>query len=132
MAWQVAQAPNIETLSNATVFGLYQDNLLAVLTDDGLVRLRARQVVLATGAQESPLLFENNDLPGIMLASAARRLMALYGVRPGRNAVVATETPEGYETALQLLDAGVSVAAVVDASPSATGDAAETVRPSAA
>ena len=125
---QVAQSPNIETLSNATVFGLYQDNLLAVLTEDGLVRLRARQVVLATGAQESPLLFENNDLPGIMLASAARRLMALYGVRPGREAVVATETPEGYETALELLDAGVRVAAVVDASPTATSDAAETVR----
>ena len=128
LAEQVAQSANIQTLSNATVFGLYQDNLLAVLTDDGLVRLRAKQVILATGAQESPLLFENNDLPGIMLASAARRLMALYGVRPGRNAVVATETPEGYETALQLLDAGVRVAAVVDASPSATGDAAESVR----
>ncbi len=128
LAEQVAQSANIETLSNATVFGLYQDNLLAVLTDEGLVRLRARQVVLATGAQESPLLFENNDLPGIMLASAAQRLVSLYGVRPGRNAVVATETPEGYETALQLLDAGVSVAAVVDASPTATGDVAESVR----
>ena len=128
LAEQVAQSPNIETLSNATVFGLYQDNLLAVLTGDGLVRLRARQVVLATGAQESPLLFENNDLPGIMLTSAARRLVALYGVSPGRDAVVATETLEGYETALELLDAGVRVAAVVDASPSPTGDAAEKVR----
>ena len=49
LAKQVAQSPNIETLSNATVFGLYQDNLLAVLTNAGLVRLRARGVVLATG-----------------------------------------------------------------------------------
>ena len=128
LAWQVAQSPNIETLSNATVFGLYQDNLLAILTGDGLVRLRAKHVVLATGAQESPLLFENNDLPGVMLASAARRLMALYGVRPGRQAVVATETPEGYEAALQLLDAGVRVAAVVDASETPSGEAAEAVR----
>ena len=127
LAWQVAQSPNIETLSNATVFGLYQDNLLAILTGDGLVRLRAKHVVLATGAQESPLLFENNDLPGVMLASAARRLMALYGVRPGRQAVVATETPEGYEAALQLLDAGVRVAAVVDASETPSGEAAEAV-----
>ena len=128
LAKQVGQSANIETLSNATVFGLYQDNLLAVLTNAGLVRLRAREVVLATGAQESPLLFENNDLPGVMLASAARRLVALYGVRPGREALVATETSEGYETALELLDAGVRVAAVVDASPTATGDAAEAVR----
>ena len=125
---QVAQSPNILTFSNATVFGLYQDNLLAVLTEEGLVRLRARQVVLATGAQESPLLFENNDLPGVMLASAAQRLIALYGVLPGRQAVVATETPEGYETALQLLDAGVNVAAVVDASETPAGQAAEAVR----
>ena len=128
LAGQVAQSPNIETLSNATVFGLYQDNLLAVLTDDGLVRLRAKQVVLATGAQESPLLFENNDLPGIMLATAARRLVALYGVRPGGEAVVATETPEGYETTLQLLDAGVRVAAVVDASETPSGEAVEALR----
>ena len=125
---QVAQSPNIETLSNATVFGLYQDNLLAALTEDGLVRLRAKQVTLATGAQESPLLFENNDLPGVMLASAVQRLIALYGVCPGREAVVATETPEGYETVLQLLDSGVRVAAVVDSSETPSGEAAEAVR----
>ena len=128
LAEQVAQSPNIETLGNATVFGLYQDNLLAVLTDDGLVRLRARRVVLAAGAQESPLLFENNDLPGIMLATAAQRLVALYGVRPGREAVVATETVEGYETALQLLDAGVRVSAVIDASETPSGEAVEALR----
>ena len=128
LAEQVAQSPNIETLCNATVFGLYQDNLLAILTGDGLVRLRAKHVVLATGAQESPLLFENNDLPGIMLATAAQRLVALYGVRPGRQAVVATETPEGYEAALQLLDAGVRVATVVDASETPPGEAGEAVR----
>ncbi len=128
IAEQVAQSPGILTLSNATVFGLYQDNLLAVQTDDGLVRLRAKHVVLATGAQESPLLFENNDLPGVMLASAAQRLVALYGIRPGREAVVATETPEGYAAALRLIDAGVRVAAVVDASESTSGDAADAVR----
>ena len=128
LARQVAQSPNIETLGNATVFGLYQDNLLAILTGDGLVRLRAKHVVLATGAQESPLLFENNDLPGIMLATAAQRLVALYGVRPGREAVVATETVEGYEAALQLLDAGVRVSAVIDASETPSGDAVEALR----
>ena len=122
---QVAQAADIETFSNATVFGLYQDNLLAVLTDEGVVRLRAKKVILATGAQESPLLFENNDLPGVMLASAAQRLIALYGVRPGREAVVATETSEGYEAALQLLNAGISVAAVVDSSGTAREEADE-------
>ena len=128
LAQQVAHSPSIETLTEATVFGLYQDNLLAILTGNGLVRLRAKHVVLATGAQESPLLFENNDLPGIMLSSAVRRLVALYGVRPGQRVVVATETPEGYKTALQLLEAGIGVAAVVDASTAAESDAADEVR----
>ncbi len=113
---QVSQASNIEIFNDATVFGLYQDNLLAVLTDEGIVRLRAGRVILATGAQESPLLFENNDLPGVMLATAAQRLVTLYGVRPGRQAVFATDTAEGYEAAQQLLDAGISLAAVVDSS----------------
>ena len=123
-----AQSPNIEVLNGATVFGLYQDRLLAILTAEGVVRLRAEHVVLATGVQETPLLFENNDLPGVMLASAARRLSNLYGVRPGRRAVVATETDEGYEAALELLDAGVRVAAVVDAVEDRPGEAAEALR----
>ena len=75
MAASVAQASNIEVMSNATVFGFYQDNLLGILNEDALVRLRAGKVVLATGSYETPVLFEDNDLPGIMLASAARRLV---------------------------------------------------------
>ncbi|MCH8801740.1 MAG: (2Fe-2S)-binding protein [Chloroflexi bacterium] len=122
MAQSVAKSDSIEVMNNATVFGLYQDNLLAILAGDWRITLRAKRVVIATGAHEVPLLFENNDLPGIMLASAARRLIGLYGIRLGSNAVVATETDQGYQTALELLDAGVNVAAVVDA-------AVEGVRP---
>ena len=128
MAQEVARSPNIDTLRNATAFGLYQDNLLALLTGDGLVRLRAKHVVLATGAQETPLLFENNDLPGIMLSTAARRLVSLYGVRPGTRVVVATETAEGYQAALELLEAGVRVAAIVDPAETADVDVAENLR----
>ena len=128
MAESVAQSPNIQVLNTATAFGLYQDNLLAVLTREGVVRLRSNHVVLATGVQETPLLFENNDLPGVMLSSAARRLIELYGVQPGRQAVIATETPEGYETALELLDAGVRVAAVIDATDGSAGHSADVVR----
>ena len=125
---EIARAENIQVLGNSTVFGLYQDNLVAVLSDSGIVRLRAGHVVLATGTQETPLLFENNDLPGIMLASAARRLLSLYGVLPGRRAVVATATADGYETALELLDAGVRVAALVDSSESPPGILGDRVR----
>lgn len=128
MADGISDSPNVEVLNDATVFGLYQDRLVAVLTDQGVVRVRARQVVLATGAQETPLLFENNDLPGIMLSSAARRLVALYGIRPGRRAVIGTDTEAGYEAALELLEAGVHVAVVVDSSDDSRGKAAESVR----
>ena len=128
MADAVSQFPNVVVMSEATAFGLYQDRLVAVLTNEGVVRVRANQVVLATGAQETPLLFENNDLPGVMLSSAARRLVSLYGIRPGRQAVIATETDDGYEAALELLNAGVRVAAVVDSSEAARGEAAAAVR----
>ena len=128
LANEVSRSADIRTLLDSTVFGLYQDNLLAVLTGDGVVRLRAKHVVLATGTQESPLLFENNDLPGVMLSTAALRLASLYGVRPGKRAVVATETAEGYRTALQLLDAGIEVAAVVDSSESEGAEASEELR----
>ena len=128
MAATVSQSANIEVLSDATAFGLYQDRLVAVLTGEGVVRVRAKQVVLATGAQETPLLFENNDLPGIMLSSAARRLVSLFGIRPGRRAVIATETAEGYETALELLDVGVQVTAVVDAAEDRSGETVAAVR----
>ena len=129
MAASVAQASNIEVMSNATVFGFYQDNLLGILNEDALVRLRAGKVVLATGSYETPVLFEDNDLPGIMLASAARRLVGLYGVRPGTTAVVATETDRGYSAALELIDAGVEVSAVCDSRPASTeSGAAQAVR----
>ena len=124
----VAHSPNIEVLNSATAFGLYQDRLLAVLTQEGVVRVRANQVVLATGAQETPLLFENNDLPGVILASGALRLLTLYGVRPGRQAVVATETEEGYLAALQLLDVGIQVSAIVDSAFDRSGEAVAAVR----
>ena len=104
----------IQVRSNSTVFGLYQDNLLGVLDDRHLVKLRAKRVVIATGSQEVPLVFQKNDLPGVMLTTAAQRLIRLHGVKPGSTAVIATTSDQGYDAALDLLDAGVYVAAVVD------------------
>ena len=63
--------------------------------------------MIATGAFDQPLVFRNNDRPGIMFADAAQRLMRLYGVKPGTRAVIATANRFGYEAALDLLDAGV-------------------------
>ena len=129
LAGRVKESPHIEVLSGATVFAHYQDNLLTILHGNELVKLRAKTVVLATGAYEIPIQFENNDLPGIMLASAAQRLIHHYGVNPGNIAVVVTVNDQGYRAAVDLLNAGVEVAAVVDARPSYSQglDAAETL-----
>ena len=107
----------IDVLSEATAFGLYQDNLLGVLAGDEFVKLRAKRVVVATGSYDVPLVFERNDLPGVMLTSAALRLIHLYGVRPGSTAVIATNDDEGYHAALDLQDAGARIAVLVDSRP---------------
>jgi sarcosine oxidase subunit alpha len=81
--------------------------------------IRAREVVLATGAIEQPLVFPRNDRPGILLAGAARAYLNRYGVAVGRNVVIATNNDDAYRTAFDLHDAGIRVAAIVDARPRA-------------
>jgi sarcosine oxidase subunit alpha len=92
-----------------------------------LWKVRARQVVLATGAHERPLVFRNNDLPGVMLAGAARRYANRYAVRAGDRAVVFTNNDEAWLSALDLSDAGVEVS-VVDARARLPEDRAEAAR----
>lgn len=105
---------NLRILTSATCNGWFADNWLPVLQDDCLYRVRAAQVVVTAGSHEQPLVFRNNDLPGIMLPSAAQRLMRHYAVPPGKQAVVFAGNRDGYLTALDLLEAGVSIAAVLD------------------
>ena len=111
------QSSSIQVLSDATAFGLYDGNLLGVLGPKHLVKLRAQRIIMASGSYEVPLVFEGNDLPGVMLATGAQRLMRLYGVKPGNTAVVATTNDQGYDVAMDLLRAGVAVAALVDTRP---------------
>jgi sarcosine oxidase subunit alpha len=119
---QVRAQPLIRHFENASAFGLYEGNLLAVAQRDRLFRFRADRVIAATGAYEHPLVFQNNDLPGIFLATGILRLVRLYGVRPGRRAVVAANDDCGLRVARELVAAGIAVAAVADARP-ATGSA---------
>ena len=72
---------------------------------------------MATGAMERSMAYANNDLPGTMLASAARRYVAKYGVRPGSRAVLVTNNDSAYRTAIALRAAGCDVAAIVDSRP---------------
>ncbi|MER6537349.1 sarcosine oxidase subunit delta family protein [Streptomyces sp900105755] len=125
-------APEVRVLPRTTVFGHYDDNhLLAVerrthhlgaaapphVSRERVWRIRARHVVLATGAHERSVAFGDNDRPGVMLAAAARTYLHRYGVLAGRRAVVFTTNDTAYAAALDLAAAGVTVAAIADTRP---------------
>ncbi|MEO3788825.1 2Fe-2S iron-sulfur cluster-binding protein [Nonomuraea sp. B10E15] len=109
-------------LTRTTAVGYYDHNyVLAVerrARGERLWHIRARRVVLATGAHERSLAFPGNDRPGVMLAASARAYANRYGVRAGRRAVVFACADSGYEAAEDLMAAGVDVLAVVDPRPS--------------
>src|SRR5262245_15726092 len=111
------EGAGVEVLAPAAALGWF-DGLVPVWCGSTLHQIRAHAYVTATGSIEQPLMFGDNDLPGVMLCSGAERLVGLYGVRPGRRAVVATTTDGGLESALALREAGVAIAGVADARPS--------------
>ena len=79
-----------------------------------LWRVRAGRIIGATGMIERPIPFYGNDLPGVMLASAVRDYVKLWGVSPGARTVLYTTNDDGYRTALALYEAGCQVAAILD------------------
>jgi sarcosine oxidase, subunit alpha len=124
----LAANSRVTLLPRTTAFGYFPHNLVSLnerLTDhlaaapadsprERQWQVRAREVVLATGAIERPLVFPGNDRPGIMLAGAARTYLNRYGVRAGTRAVLVTATDEAYTVALELQQAGVFVATIAD------------------
>jgi sarcosine oxidase subunit alpha len=117
----VARAPGIEVMVNSVVNGRYDDNWVAVMqrdlphVEERLVKARAKTLVLAPGLIERPYVFEGNDTPGVILSTAARRLINLYAVRPGGRALVFSANESGDAAAEDLRRSGVEVARVVDA-----------------
>ena len=105
---------NITCMTNAMVNAWFADNWLPIICGKRLYKVRSKQTILCTGALEQQAVFHNNDVPGVMMSSAAQRLMHLYGVAPGKTAVVVTGNDDGYANALDLMDAGVNVAAIID------------------
>ncbi|MGD0721880.1 MAG: sarcosine oxidase subunit alpha family protein [Roseiarcus sp.] len=133
---ELQASPKVTLLPRTQIFGYYAQNFLAGLERIGdhlaapdpklprerLWQVRARRVVLATGAHERPLVFPDNDRPGIMLAEAARGYLVRYGVKPGTRAVIATAHDSAYRAALELAQAGVAIAAIVDLRAQADGE----------
>jgi sarcosine oxidase, subunit alpha len=135
MAWarartaELAARAGVHLLSSTTAVTLEDDGCAILLERTGetahavepehvpqerLWKLRARAVVLATGALERPLVFPGNDRPGTMLATSARLFLRRYAVTPGTRVAIAASGDEGYRTAFDLQAAGVAVERIVD------------------
>ena len=126
-AWRVAQIAELSSLHNVTLRtrttaqGLYDDNLVVLLQRHAehsaaqgkprqtLISLRAKSIIFATGALERPLVFSNNDRPGVMLASAVRTYLNRYGVAPLKRTVIVTNNDSAYLAAFDLAAIGVAV-----------------------
>ncbi|CAI2933235.1 sarcosine oxidase subunit alpha [Aminobacter niigataensis] len=127
-AARLAAMDNVQVLPRTTAFGYYAQNFVGLVervTDhiarpgrdeprERLWQVRARRVVIATGAIERHMVFANNDRPGVMLASAARTFLNHYGVVVGKTVGVYTANDSAYAAAIDLKKAGVGVAAIVD------------------
>jgi len=112
---QAAHAsPSIAPYPATVAAGYYADHWVALASPTRMTKMRAKAVVLATGVIEQPAVFRNNDLPGVMLASGAARLLARYGVAPGRRVVIVAGNLEAYVTCLDMHARGVAVAAIVE------------------
>ncbi|MDB5503304.1 MAG: sarcosine oxidase subunit alpha [Tardiphaga sp.] len=124
----LAARPNVTLMPRTTAFGWYPHNFLGLcerITDhmakadpklprERLWQIRAKEVVLATGALERPLVFPDNDRPGVMMAEAARIYANRFGVKPGDKAVIFTACDSAYRAALDLMAAGVAIATIAD------------------
>jgi heterotetrameric sarcosine oxidase alpha subunit len=132
---ELQRMPEVRLVRRATAFAYYDHNeIIAVervadhlseppphVARQVMWQIRARQVVLATGSIERPLVFSNNDRPNVMLAGAARAYVNQYGVAPGIRALIATNNDSAYATALDLQRVGVEIVAVIDARAASTG-----------
>ena len=119
---------NVKIVSNTTCFAYFHYNLLLAIQDlepeNGLTKtheirqriwkIRSKKVVLATGAIERPIIFNNNDRPGIMLSNSARKYLNKFGVAVGKNLVFFTNNDSAYETAIDYFQRGVNIQAIVD------------------
>ena len=108
---------NLKMLTGTVAAGYYADHWVALVDERGLTKLRAKAVVFATGAFEQPALFRNNDLPGVMLASAAQRLVRLYAVKPFDRPIVLAANSDGYRAAVDMHAVGIEVRMIVDLRP---------------
>lgn len=112
---------NVQVMLDATALGIYEDGILTVEQNDRVLKIKPERTIVATGASERMLPFPNNDLPGVYGAGAVQTLMNVHGVKPGTSVLMIGAGNIGLIVSYQLLQAGVKVAAIVEASPAIGG-----------
>jgi len=136
---ELESLPDCRILRRTTVQGVYDGGTYAAVERvndhvakppaheprQRLWRIVAKRAVLAAGAIERPIVFGDNDRPGIMLAGAVRSYVNRYGVAPGQRAVVFADNDDAFHTAIDLADSGVAVAALIDARKASSAGARE-------
>jgi sarcosine oxidase, subunit alpha len=108
------EIPGVEVVTPGRVLGIWEGGLVPVDAGNVLYRYRAEQIVVATGSLEQPLLFPGNDLIGVVLPEAVRRLVDQWSIKPGKRAAVVTVDEVGREAADRLREVGVEIAGVYD------------------
>ena len=118
---ELKEMPNVTVKNRSQVFGYYDHNMLVMFERVGdhlekksqftprqrLWYIRCKEVILSTGSIERPIVFGNNDTPGVMLASGAKEYMKVYGVLVGKRPIVFTNNDSAYETAIEFKNNGV-------------------------
>ncbi|MAJ65842.1 MAG: sarcosine oxidase subunit alpha family protein [Candidatus Pelagibacter sp.] len=118
---QLKSMPNVIVKNRSQVFGYYDHNMMVMFekTKDHISNaskftprqrlwyIRAKEVIISTGSIERPLVFGNNDRPGVMLASAAKEFMKVYGVLIGKKPIIFTNNDTGYEAAIEFKNNGI-------------------------
>ncbi|WP_276120567.1 sarcosine oxidase subunit alpha family protein [Pararhizobium qamdonense] len=139
---ELRSLPNVTIMARTTVFGWYDDNVFgavdrvqkhvavpqAKLPVERLWRIVARRALMATGAEERPLVFGGNDRPGVMMAGAMRTYANRFGVAGGKSVAIFTNGSAGYRTASDLAVHGVEIAAIIDSRADAADRAPDGVR----
>ena len=129
--------PNVTLMPRTTIFGWYDDNIFGAVerVNDHVLepspyeprqrywRIMAKRAVLAAGAEERPIVFGGNDVPGVMLASAMRTYANRYAAAAGKSVVVFTNNNSGYRTARDMKAHGVHVEVIIDSRKESHADA---------
>lgn len=118
---KLEELENVEILKDANILSVYEDGVISIEQKGVYTKIRPERIVVATGASEKSLAFPNNDMPGIYGAGAVQTLMNIHGVRPGHDVLMVGAGNIGLIVSYQLMQAGVNVKAILDASPTIGG-----------